>query len=191
MTAPILFRGLYGTPVVTEYLGRYPEVCASCFYLDRMVNMLEEGVDVAIRIPDSSMQVICVGQIRRVICASPSYQSTHGIPTFPDDLLEHAIVSSSTVTPSPEWKQMNKGVACRVRLQPRMVTSTNDSTVRAGASGFGLTRLLSYQVAEHLRNGKLKTVLADFEPPPLPIHVAYREGRRASQRVSSGRVTHR
>ncbi len=186
VTAPVLFGGLYVTPIVTEYLGRYPDVSASCFFLDRIVNMLDEGVDVAVRIgelPDSSMQAIRVGQVRRVICASPDYLAKQGIPMSPDDLLEHVIVSASSVTPSPEWKLMDRGVPCSVHLQARMVTSTNDSAVRAVAGGFGLTRLLSYQVAEHLRTGQLKTVLADFEPPPLPIHVVHREGRSAPQRV--------
>jgi DNA-binding transcriptional LysR family regulator len=177
---------LYVTPIVTEYLGRYPGVNASCFFLDRVVNMLDEGVDVAVRIgdlPDSSMQAIYVGQVRRVICASPDYLARQGVPTSLDDLHAHAIVSASSVTPSPEWKLMDKGVPCTVRLQARMVTSTNDSAVSAVAGGFGLTRLLSYQVAEHLRRGELKTVLSDFEPPPLPIHLVHREGRQASQRV--------
>jgi len=186
VTAPVMFGSLYVTPVVTEYLGRYPEVSVSCYFLDRMVNMLDEGVDVAVRVgelPDSSMQAIRVGQVRRVICASPDYLSKHGIPTSPDDLPAHAIVSASSVTPSPEWKLMDKGTPCSVRLQARMVTSTNDSAVRAVASGFGLTRVLSYQVAEQLRNGQLQTVLPDYEPPPLPVHVVHREGRQASQRV--------
>ncbi len=186
ITAPVMFGGLYVTPIVTEYLGRYPDVSASCLFLDRMVNMLDEGVDVAVRIgdlPDSSMQAIRVGQVRRVICASPDYLAKHGIPTSPDELHEHMIVSASSVTPSPEWKLMNKGEAYSVRLQARMMTSTNDSAVRAVVGSFGLTRLLSYQIAEHLRTGQLKMVLPDFEPPPLPIHVVHREGRRASQRI--------
>ena len=186
ITAPVMFGGLYVTPIVTEYLGRYPEVSVSCYFLDRLVNLLDEGVDVAVRIgelPDSSMQAIRVGQVRRVICASPDYLAQHGIPTRPDDLQTHAIVSANSVTPSAEWKLMDKGTPCSVRLQARMVTSTNDSAVRAVASGFGLTRVLSYQVAEHLRSGQLQTVLPDYEPPPLPVHVVHREGRQAPQRV--------
>jgi len=186
MTAPVLFGGLYVTPIVTEYLGRYPGVSATCLFLDRVVHMLDEGIDVAVRIgelPDSSMQAIRVGQVRRVICASPDYLARHGTPTSPDDLQAHTIVSASSVTPNPEWKLVDKGVARSVRLQARMLTSTNDSAVRAVAGGFGLTRLLSYQVAEPLRSGQLQAVLQDFEPAPLPIHVVHREGRQASQRV--------
>lgn len=186
VTAPVLFGGMYVTPIVTQFLTRYPEVSASCLFLDRVVNLLDEGVDVAVRIgelPDSTMQAIRVGPVRRVICASPSYLSKHGIPLAPDDLLGHTIVSASSVTPNPEWKLMQNGALRTIRLHARMTTSTNDSAMHAALQGFGLTRLLSYQVAEHLRTGQLKTVLADFEPPPLPVHVVHREGRQAPQRV--------
>jgi DNA-binding transcriptional LysR family regulator len=186
ITAPVLFGGMYVTPVVTEYLTRYPEVSASCLFLDRVVNLLDEGVDVAVRIgelPDSSMQAIRVGKVRRVICAAPDYLAKHGIPIAPDDLPGHTIVSASSVTPHPVWKLVENGETKSIKLEARMITSTNDSAVAAAVSGFGLTRLLSYQVAEHLRTGVLKTVLPDFEPPALPVHVVHREGRHAPQRV--------
>lgn len=186
ITAPVLFGGMYVTPIVTEYLQRYPEVAASCMFLDRIVNMVDEGVDVAIRIgelPDSTMQAVRVGQVRRVICASPAYLQVHGIPLTPDDLHRHTVVSASSVTPNPEWRLRERGELRSVRLQARMTTTTNDSAVAAAIGGFGLTRLLSYQVAAHLRGRRLKTVLTEFEPEPLPIHVVHREGRQASQLV--------
>jgi DNA-binding transcriptional LysR family regulator len=186
VTAPVLFGGIYVTPVVTEYLTRYPEVSASCLFLDRVVNLLDEGVDVAVRIgelPDSTMQAIRVGQVRRVICGAPDYLAKYGIPTAPDDLHHHNIISASSVTPNPEWKLVDKGEPRGIRLNARMITTTNDSAVAAAVGGFGLTRLLSYQVAEHLRAGRLKTVLPDFEPVALPVHVVHREGRQAPQRV--------
>jgi DNA-binding transcriptional LysR family regulator len=186
ITAPMLFGCKYVTPIVSAYLQHYPEVTASCLFLDRVVNMVDEGVDVAIRIgdlPDSSMQAIRVGQVRRVVCASPAYLKAHGIPLTPDDLHQHAIVSASSVTPNPEWRMVENGVSRSIRLQARMTTTTNDSAVAAVVGGFGLTRLLSYQVAEHLRARRLKTVLSDFEPAPLPVHVVHREGRQASHRV--------
>jgi DNA-binding transcriptional LysR family regulator len=186
VTAPVLFGGIYVTPVVTEYLTCYPEVSASCLFLDRVVNLLDEGVDVAVRIgelPDSTMQAIRVGQVRRVICGAPDYLAKYGIPTTPDDLHKHNIISASSVTPNPEWKLVDKGEPRSIRLNARMITTTNDSAVAAAVGGFGLTRLLSYQVAEHLRAGRLKTVLSDFEPVALPVHVVHREGRQAPQRV--------
>jgi DNA-binding transcriptional LysR family regulator len=186
VTAPVLFGGLYVTPIVTEYLTRYPEVSASCLFLDRVVNLMDDGVDVAVRIgelPDSTMQAIRVGQVRRVICASPDYLARHGVPATPDALHEHTIVSAISVTPNPEWKLLEQGQPRTIRLQARMVTSTNDAAMAAAVGGFGITRLLSYQVAEHLRTGRLKTVLPDYEPEALPVHVVHREGRQAPQRV--------
>lgn len=186
LTAPVLFGGLYVTPIVTEYLQRYPEVSASCLFLDRVVNLVDEGVDVAIRIgelPDSTLQAIRVGQVRQVVCAAPAYLAAHGVPQTPDDLHQHAIVSASSITPNPEWRLLQDGVPRSVRLQARMTTTTNDSAMAAVVGGLGVTRLLSYQVAEHLRAGRLRTVLTNYEPAPLPLHVVHREGRQAAQRV--------
>ncbi len=186
VTAPMLFGSLFVTPIVTEYLGRYPAVSATCLFLDRVVHLLDEGVDVAVRIgelPDSSMQAVRVGQVRRVVCASPDYLARHGTPRAPDDLHAHTIISASSVTPQPEWKLMDQSALRGIRLQARMITTTNDSALQAAVAGFGLTRLLSYQVAEHVRSGRLTTVLPECEPPALPIHVVHREGRQAPQRV--------
>ena len=186
VTAPVLFGALHVTPIVTEYLTRYPQVSATCLFLDRVVNLLDEGVDVAVRIgelPDSTLQAVRVGQVRRVICASPAYLAQHGTPQTPAELERHSIVSASSVTPAPEWKLAHRGQAHTVRLQPRMTTTTNDSAVVAALSGFGLTRLLSYQVTEHLRSGRLQTVLTEHEPEALPVHVVHREGRQAPKRV--------
>jgi DNA-binding transcriptional LysR family regulator len=188
LTAPVLFGAEFVTPIVTEYLTRYPEVSVSCWFLDRLVNMVDEGVDVAVRIgelPDSTMQAIRVGQVRRVICATPAYLALHGAPQRPDDLLKHSIVSASGITPTPEWRLVESGTPCVVKVRPRLTTTTNDSAVVAALSGFGLTRLLSYQVAEHLRHGRLQTVLSEFEPAALPVHLVHREGRHASLKARS------
>lgn len=186
LTAPALFGALFVTPIVTEYLQRYPEVTASCWFLDRVVNMVDEGVDIGVRIgelPDSSLQAIRVGRVRRVICAAPSYLKRHGAPQTPDDLTAHTIVSASGVTPTPEWRLVENGAPKLVKLQPRMTTTTNDSAVAAAVAGFGLTRLMSYQVAEHVREGRLQLVLSEFETAPLPVHLVHREGRHASQKA--------
>jgi DNA-binding transcriptional LysR family regulator len=186
LTAPVLFGRQFVTPIVTEYLRRYPEVTAECWFLDRIVNMMDEGVDVAVRIgdlPDSSMQAIRVGAVRRVICAAPAYLKRHGVPKSPDDLAAHTIVSAAAVTPTSEWRMVEDGKARAVKLQARMITTSNDSAMAAALSGFGLTRLLSYQVADQLRAGKLRTVLTEFEPAALPVHLVHREGRHASPKA--------
>lgn len=186
LTAPVLFGAKFVTPIVTEYLQRYPEVSASCWFLDRIVNLIEEGVDAAVRIgelPDSSMQAIPVGHVRRVICGAPDYLEQHGIPQTPDELRQHPIISASGVTPTPEWRLKQDGAPCVVKVQPRLITTTNDSAVAAAVGGFGLTRLLSYQVADQLRDGQLRIVLGEFEPAVLPVNLVHREGRHASRKV--------
>jgi DNA-binding transcriptional LysR family regulator len=188
LTAPVGFGAMYVTPVVTEYLSRYPEVTASCWFMDRVVNLLDEGVDVGIRIghlPDSSMQAIRVGSMRLLVCATPAYLEAHGEPGTPDDLDQHIIIAASGPSSTSEWRMSNQGAPSIVKLQPRLITSTSDAAIAAALTGIGLTTMLAYKVAEHLREGRLKTVLDDFEPPALPVHVLHREGRHASQKARS------
>jgi DNA-binding transcriptional LysR family regulator len=186
LTAPVLFGAKHITPIVTEYLQRYPAVNVSCWFLDRVVNMIDERVDIAVRIgelPDSSMQAVRVGRVRHVICAAPSYLEQHGIPKIPEDLLAHSIICATAVTPFPEWQMVENGVPRVLKLRARMTTTSNDSAVVAAVSGFGLTRLMSYQVADCVRDGQLKIVMSEFEPAALPVHVAHHEGRHASQKA--------
>lgn len=186
ITAPVLFGARFVTPIVTEYLRRYPDVSASCWFHDRVVNMLDEGIEIAVRIgelPDSSMQAIRVGTVRRLICGTPSYLAERGIPCVPDELHQHTIISARAVTPTPEWRLTQDGEPYILKLKARITTTTNDAAVTAAVDGFGLTRLLSYQVADQLRDGRLKAVLTDFEPAALPVHLVHREGRHASSKA--------
>ncbi len=186
LTAPVLFGQLYVTPILVRYLQQYPEVDAQCLFLDRVVNVVEEGIDVAVRIgelPDSSLQAVRVGRVRRVLVAAPSYLKSQGVPQRPEDLARHAIVSASGVTPVSEWRFNDAGKSLLQRMQPRMRTTTNDSAIAAAVAGLGITRLLSYQVASHVRGGALQVLLEDFESAPLPVHVVHHEGRRATQKV--------
>jgi len=186
LTAPVLFGQLHVTAVLVDYLKQFPEVDAQCLFLDRVVNLVEEGIDVAVRIgelPDSSLQAVRVGRVRRVLVAAPAYLQAHGAPRRPEDLAEHTIASASGVSPVSEWRFNDAGTPLVQRLQPRLRTTTNDSAIAAVLGGLGITRLLSYQVAAHVRSGALQLVLEDFEPKPMPVHVAHREGRRATQRV--------
>ena len=186
ITAPVGFGAMYVTPVVTEYLARYPEVTASCWFMDRVVNMLDEGVDVGVRIgelPDSSMQAIRVGRMRLLICATPAYLTEHGEPKSPEDLEKHMIIAASGATSTSEWRISSQGTPSVVKLRPRLITTTSDTAIAAALTGFGLTNVLAYKVTKHLREGRLKAVLSDFEPPALPVHVLHREGRHASQKA--------
>ncbi|MEO8038733.1 MAG: LysR family transcriptional regulator [Betaproteobacteria bacterium] len=186
ITAPVAFGAMYVTPIVTEYLTRYTGVTASCWFLDRIVNMLDEGVDVGVRIgelPDSSMQAIRVGRMRLLVCAAPSYLAQHGTPASPEDLSKHIVIAASGVTSTSEWRLATNGAPNIVKLQPRLIATNSDTAIAAALSGFGLTNVLAYKVAEHLRDGRLQAVLGEYEPPAFPVHVLHREGRHASQKA--------
>ncbi len=188
LTAPVLFGKMFVMPVVVEYLQRYPSMDVSALFLDRVVNMMEEGVDVGIRVgelPDSSLKAVRVGQIRRVLCASPQYLAEYGVPNHPHDLQQHRIVAATGVTPSVEWKFWQEQQALSVRLRPRLTVTTNDGAIESALAGFGVTRLMSYQIAHFVESGQLQILLPDFESAPLPINVLHREGRHKSARVRS------
>ena len=188
VTAPALFGRLYVIPGVVEYLERYPDTTVHALLLDRVVNLVEEGVDAGVRIgelPDSSTNAAPAGHVRRVVCAAPQYLKRHGMPRRPQDLKRHALIAASTAGSPGEWRFAEGRKALAVRVQPRLVVNTNDAAIEAAARGFGLARLLSYQVAPLVASGQLQIVLARYEPQPLPIHLVYREGRQTSARVRS------
>lgn len=188
ITAPVLFGKMFVIPVVVEYLQCYAEMDINALFLDRVVNLMEEGVDVGVRIgelPDSTMKALRVGQVRRVLCAAPSYLEAHGVPQEPADLHRHHVIAATGVTPMVEWKFVHHNNPLAVRIRPRLTVTTNDAAIEAAVAGFGITRLMSYQVAPHLASGKLVILLSDYEAPPLPIHILHREGRHKSARVRS------
>lgn len=186
ITASVLFGRIYVTPIVTEYLRTFDEVDVRCWFLDRVVNLIEEGIDVGVRIgelADSSMQATRVGRVRRVVCASPAYLARHGVPQRPDELEDHVLISVSGSSSLPEWGFKPGVPRIAGQIRARMSTTTNESAIAAAADGFGLTQVLSYQIARQLEAGQLEIVLADYEPPPLPIHLLHREGRHATRKV--------
>ncbi len=186
VTAPVLFGSLFVMPGIVEFLNRYPDVTVSALFLDRIVNLLEEGIDVGVRIgdlPDSTMRAIPVGSVRRVVCASPRYLNKHGEPRMPADLARHAIVAASAVSPSNQWRFGAGKDGATITVRPRLAVTSNDAAIYAALRGFGVTRLMSYQVAAHLATGQLLRVLASYEPAPLPIHVVHLEGRQASAKI--------
>ncbi len=191
VTAPILFGRIFVLPGILDYLSRYPETEVSAQFLDRNVSLLEEGIDVGIRIgelPDSSMRAIPVGKVRLVLCGSPEYLKQHGLPQQPEDLHHHSVIASSAGGHAIHWRfnRSDNGKASgdkALNIKPRLTVTTNDAAVDAAVSGFGLTRLLSYQIAPQLASGALKVILSDYEPAPKPIHIVHREGRYTSTRV--------
>ena len=188
ITAPVLFGDLYVTPVVVGFLEQYPQVSINALLVDRVVSLVEEGVDVAVRIgelPDSSQYAIAVGEVRRVVCGSADYLRRFGRPLHPEELARARIIATSAIGQQRSWPFMAAGASMSVRLEPRMVVTANQAAITAATLGLGLTRVLSYQVADKVAAGELEIVLEDFELSPLPIHVVYQGGRKAPARVRS------
>ena len=186
VTASVLFGRMFLMPCIVDYMQRYPQVEVSAHLLDRVVNLVEEGMDVAVRIghlPDSSLRAFRVGQIRRVLCASPAYLAANGVPGHPSDLLQHTIVSSSAISPRVEWQFGSGAEQLTVRMKPRLIVTSNDAAMHAAVAGLGITRLLSYQVAQEVERGNLKLLLENFEEAPWPVQVVHREGKYGSFKV--------
>ncbi|WP_433768232.1 LysR family transcriptional regulator [Pseudomonas putida] len=188
ITAPVLFGELYITPLMVNFLTQFPDVTINALLVDRVVSVVEEGIDVAVRIgelPDSNQHAIRVGQVRRVIVASPQFLATHGRPTHPQDLAEAPIIATSAIGQLKHWPFLEGDEPLSVRADPRLMVTANRAAINAAALGLGYTRVLSYQVASKVADGELEIVLADYELPPLPIHVVYQGGRKAPARVRS------
>lgn len=185
LTAPVLFGRLYVMPAVVDFLRQHPLVEVSAQLRDNVVNLMEEGLDAAVRIghlPDSSLRALKVGEVRRLVCAAPDYLARHGAPAAPEDLREHTVIASTAASTSLEWKFGADGER-RVRVRPRLTVSGNDAAIDAALSGFGLIRVMSYQVAEALAAGELERVLTPYESAPLPIHIVHAESRYGSTRM--------
>ena len=185
VTASVLFGQIYVMPLITEFLDTYPDVSGRLLFLDRVTNLVDEGIDVAIRIgqlPDSSYSAIKVGSVRRVMCGSPGYFERNGVPKHHADLAEHRIVAATSAWTSLEWR-FGKGGKTLTHVKPALFCNTNEAAIIAARSGWGLTRILSYQIGPDLLSGRLQTTLDDFEEDALPIHVVHPEGRNASAKV--------
>ncbi|MEQ4599531.1 MAG: LysR family transcriptional regulator [Methylobacteriaceae bacterium] len=181
LTAPVQFGRLYVLPVVTDYLTRHPAVTVRALFLDRIVNLIEEGIDVGVRIghlADSGLTATRVGSVRRVVCAAPSYLERHGVPETPRDLRDHAVIGASNPGTLPEWRFGPEG-RTTVSVHARLVCNTVDAALAAALDGWGIARLLSYQVASAVAEGRLRILLTDDEEAPVPIHVVSPGGRRA------------
>lgn len=188
LASPLLFGQQLLMPIVLDYLHAYPEVQVFAHFMDRFPNLHEEGVDVAMlagELADSSLFAVRVGDIRRIVCASPGYLAAHGTPQHPEELRSHAVVHSSADARLPEWRFREGATTLNITLRPRLSCATNQAAITAACRHAGLTRCMNYQVHEQLARGQLVPVLQAFEPAAAPVHLAYREGRKAAARVRS------
>jgi DNA-binding transcriptional LysR family regulator len=180
LTAPILFGRLHVLPIVTEFLDRFPEVQAALALVDRPVDLVEEGLDVAVRIGalgESSAVATRVGALRRIVVASPDYLARRGTPQRPADLTDHDVVAFSGIAGVEHWVFREAAGDVNVAIRPRLVVSTAEAAIDAARAGFGLTRVLSYQAAGDVARGSLLRVLPGYEGDEVPIHLVYPGGR--------------
>jgi DNA-binding transcriptional LysR family regulator len=177
VAAPIVFGRLHVVPVAAAFLELHPDVDLQLRLGDRNVNLIEEHVDVALRIgtlPDSNLVATQVGAVRRVVCASPDYLQRFGTPRSPEDLLTHRCISFDGLEGSTTWTFTGSdGEKRPVAIHPRLTVSTADAAIAASTLGLGLTRVLSYQVADAFRDGRLVRVLPEAEPPAVPASLIY------------------
>jgi len=187
VTAPVMFGRLHVLPLVQSFLGEYPQVDVRLLLLDRVVSLVDEGLDLGVRVgqlPDSSLRAVRVGQVRRVVCATPQYIARHGVPATPRDLGSHSLVACTAVTPIPDrWTFHGRSGASSVTVTPRLVVNTTAAAVDAALNGLGLTCIRSYQMEPHAAAGLLQTVLVEYEPPPAPIHIVHPAGRHLPAKV--------
>ena len=186
VSAPVGFGRLHVSPLMSAYLTRYPEVSGELRLADRMVNLVEDGVDLAVRIghlPDSSLVGRHVGEMRRIVVASSAYLKQHGAPKTPEAIAAHATIQFGAMSASPDWRFVDDSRDIRVASTPRFVTNSADAAIQYAEQGGGLTRVLAYQAADAIKAGRLKIVLEKFEEPPLPIHLVYPTSRLLSAKV--------
>ncbi|MDH1630434.1 LysR family transcriptional regulator [Pseudomonas mosselii] len=186
VTAPILFGKKFVMPCIVRYLQQYPEVDVSAYFLDRVVNLVEEGMDVAVRIgqlPDSGLKALRVGRMRRLLCASPEYLERHGTPRHPSELQKHEVIAAGTLSPRTDWRFGAIDDPTLIRMKPRLTVTSNDAAIAAASAGLGIARLLSYQVADEVAAGRLQVILAEYEEAPWPIHILHRESKYGSTKV--------
>ncbi|RRV10426.1 LysR family transcriptional regulator [Pseudomonas sp. v388] len=186
VTAPVMFGELFLIPLITDYLADYPQVTINALLVDRLVNMADEGVDVAVRIgvlPDTGLQAVRVGQIRPVVCAAPAFLDRVGRPKAPQDVLALPVVMSSASNLLTDWHFRAGDGAVVLHPEPRLIVSSNQAAINAARLGWGVTRVLSYQVAQWVEKGELEIVLEAYQTPALPVHLLYQGDRRVLAKV--------
>ncbi len=186
ITASMLFGRAFVAPLVHQFLKRHEKLNVRALFVDRVLDLIEEGLDVAVRIAhlaDASFSAVRVGAVRNVVCASPTFLKRHGVPRNPDDLKDVPAFCYSADRSVPAWSFKMGKRTLSVRPRARLLVNSQEVALQGAIAGEGVTRVLSYQAAAELKSGRLRVILSEFEPEPIPIHVIHREGRREAARV--------
>ncbi len=188
VSAPVGFGRLHVSPVMSTYLKRFCDVSGELRLEDRIVNLVDDGVDLAVRIgelADSSLVARQVGTMRRIVVASPAYLKARGEPKRPEAIASHQTIQFGATVGLADWRFLDGGREVRISIAPKFVTNSADAAIQHAEAGGGLTRVLAYQAQEAIRRGGLKIVLQKFELPALPIHLVYPTSRLLSAKVRS------
>ena len=186
VTASVTFGRSALAPVVGDFLNQHPRISVSVLLLDRITNLVEEGIDLAVRIgplPDSSLIAKRIGTVRRVLVASPAYLAQRGKPQTPADLRLHSMIAFTGLMPNREWRFLDGRSGNSVSFMPRLEINDAVSSIAAAEAGDGISIALSYMVAEKINEGRLVTVLDDFTPPAVPVSLVYPQSRLISPKV--------
>lgn len=176
ITAPILFGKLHILPIVLEFLGAYPEVDVRLILSDSVVDLVDNHVDVAARLgrlPDSGLVALRVGTVRWISCASPHYLAERGTPATPDELASHDCIAFEGLQTARSWTFARGVGAGPVTIRPRLGVNTADALIEAASAGLGVARMMSYQAAPAIRDRRLVTILDDYAPEPIPVHLVH------------------
>lgn len=186
VTAPVRFGEMHVAPAVAGFLERYPKTRVELLLLDRVVDLLEEGVDIAVRIAplaDSALIARPIGSIRQVVCASPALLQRVGEPVHPQELADHPCVWCTGISPGARWEFADDAGQLVVPINSRVTCNQVGASLEACSAGVGFGRFLCYQVMPLVRAGRLVMVLRDFEPAPTPLSLVYPHARLLSVRV--------
>ena len=185
ITAPVLFGRMHIVPVVAEMLRRHPRLSIRLVLLDRVVQLVDEGIDIAVRIgdlADSALSSVKVGEVRRVLVASPAYLASNEEPAAGRDLRKHAVIACTGISASDEWRLSADGGAV-AHVRPRLVVNDAGAAISAAVAGLGITRVLSYQVSADLAAGRLRTVLEQDAQAAMPVSLLFQSSRSSSPNV--------
>lgn len=180
VAAPVVLGRLHVLPIVVEFLKEQPQIDVRLALSDRIAHLLEEHIDVAVRIgelPDSSHVALRVGAIRPVVCASPAYFHARGTPQRPADLAKHDCITFEGIASPGVWSFSGRRQGQPVRVHSRLAVNTAEAAIDAAVAGLGVTRVLSYQAEQALRSGALQLALESYEPPPRPVSLLHAGGR--------------
>ncbi len=185
ITAPVVFGRRHILPIVSTLLRAHQQLDVQLMLTDRVIHLVEEGIDVAVRIADlsdSALHAVRVAEVRRVLVASPAYLAEHGAPAEVAHLHQHALIAFEGFAPNREWRFTSSGRPA-IRFEPRLLTNSIETAIDAALDGLGITRVLCYQVEPYIRDGRLRYVLPAFEPPAVPINLVFQARSRGSPNV--------